>query len=103
MSRKLIVIGTGQGKVFIVDRMSEGRQLKAQHYWKVTSIKIVEDKCILSASIDGTILVHALSDDIDEMKLCPLNNKDTIEITALELKFGFNMRKIELIIGTVDG
>ena len=75
MTRKLIVIGTGQGKLFLVDRMSEARLLKQSHTRWVSSIKIVEDKCIVSASLDGSILVHSLSDDIDEMRLQPLLNK----------------------------
>lgn len=69
----------------------------------MTAIKIVEDKSILTASIDGLILVHSLSDDIDDMKLYPTLNKEPLEITAIELKFGFNMRKIELLLGTMDG
>jgi len=71
MSRKLIVIGSAQGKVFCVNWMGEVVEKTLIHMKWVTALMIIEDWCILSASISGEIFVHTNCEDFDDMRLFP--------------------------------
>ena len=79
--------------------MNHVSQIITKHKSKITSIEIEPSVAIISASENGIIHIHALTNDFDDLYLKP---DKRYQISQIKIKDDFLPSSIQIIFGTSD-